>query len=743
MSIRLLVGSALLGWAVALAACGGGGGGAPAEGVTAASPSSIFSKKATSFHVLGEGFTSTGAAVDVTLRAAAGTPFLGGTSASLTVPGVAQSDSLVDTGLPATEVATSFTAFVSVRRGDGVVLESSTPILNVVAQRVTGITPATIDSSATTSVTVTGAGFQTTSSTSATVVFTAAGGGLFHVGTGASNILSVPGTITSGSEVTAAITYAGVLGPTPASIHVVLSDGTTLPGTGTPVTFMPGANGVQGTWTYESVPSTTAGLDYGSTMERPIRGARVQLVKASGGAVVTTRELDANGAYKIAYGGSGSVIVRVLSETGPSHPPIRVEDNTDSDALYSSEGPPLAIGSGFQTADYVATSGWGGASYTGPRAAAPFAIMDVIYEAMSDFLAVRTISFPLCTVNWSIDNRPSAAFDVTTGEIGISHYSGELYILGKEDVDTDEYDQYVVAHEWGHWLEDQLSRSDSIAGPHSIGDYLDPTVAWGEGFGYAVAALVLAPNTINSNAVGIAQATGFGEDIEDNSLDATLPNTGWFSETSIEWLVYDLFDTANEAPHDNVTLGLGELYDVLVGAQKNTPYSTTIFSLISALKTAHPSAAGDIDTLCVLHGITPVADALGTGETNDGGWAPILPVYSPVMVNGPSVARTMFNGSSYNAVDATRRFYFTGTGSAVTIDALTPPPITFLDDFDILVRVYRKGARVADVDDFVTLGELFTLPSTIAGETYVVLIIDISPGSPDYTYPVDLLITSP
>jgi hypothetical protein len=56
-----------------------------------------------------------------------------------------------------------------------------------------------------------------------------------------------------------------------------------------------------------------------------------------------------------------------------------------------------------------------------------------------------------------------------------------MFLLGKEDVDTDEFDTHVVVHEWGHYFESAVSRSDSPGGNHALGDLLDARLAFGEG----------------------------------------------------------------------------------------------------------------------------------------------------------------------------------------------------------------------------------------------------------------------
>ncbi|HBC56115.1 MAG TPA: hypothetical protein DCZ03_03035, partial [Gammaproteobacteria bacterium] len=81
--------------------------------------------------------------------------------------------------------------------------------------------------------------------------------------------------------------------------------------------------------------------------------------------------------------------------------------------------------------------------------------------------------------------------DRSLGEIGGTFYSGrEIWLLGAENLDTEEYDKAVILHEWAHYYEDVFSRSDSIGGPHAIGELLDLTVAFSEGFANAFSGLV-------------------------------------------------------------------------------------------------------------------------------------------------------------------------------------------------------------------------------------------------------------
>jgi len=96
---------------------------------------------------------------------------------------------------------------------------------------------------------------------------------------------------------------------------------------------------------------------------------------------------------------------------------------------------------------------------------------------------------------WSVNNTLTSPTNIDAGELSASFYRGgsvgQLFLLGNASVDTEEFDDHVVMHEWGHYFEDKFSRSDSIGGAHTIGQSLDARLAFGEGWATALAAIVL------------------------------------------------------------------------------------------------------------------------------------------------------------------------------------------------------------------------------------------------------------
>jgi hypothetical protein len=131
--------------------------------------------------------------------------------------------------------------------------------------------------------------------------------------------------------------------------------------------------------------------------------------------------------------------------------------------------------------------------------------------------------------------------DIDAGELPTSFYRGDLdslFLLGDAGTDTEEFDDHVVVHEWGHYFEDVFSRSDSIGGSHSIGQRIDARLAFGEGWATALAAMALDdPQYCDTFVPGTSG--GFGIDTENNNSGSQ----GWFNEMSVATFLYDLWDT--------------------------------------------------------------------------------------------------------------------------------------------------------------------------------------------------------
>lgn len=387
-----------------------------------------------------------------------------------------------------------------------------------------------------------------------------------------------------------------------------------------------------GTVTYTDYPVTGSGVDYDSEQSKPVRGAIIQLLNASG-AELASGNTGSDGSYSLSGNVDGTARLLVRAELGlPSSVNTRVVDNTSNNALYTLVAD-VAVNSNAMTQNLNAGSGWGGSSYTGTRSAGPFSILDVIYQAQQLMLSVdSSVDFPLLTVNWSTLNS-SANGNISEGDIGTSFYlNNNLYILGRANSDTDEYDKAVIAHEWVHYFEDNLSRSDSVGGNHGQGDILHPSVAWSEGFATALASMIL-DNPLYIDTFGLGQNIGDITNVEQDSDSdsATFSGganpllDGYYSETSVMELLYDLFDDGS-SDDDPLALGFAPIYQVLTDELKTTKSFISLFPFLHFIKLESPANSALIDTLFSNENI----DVVNANEFDDPTDAALPPIYTEV-----------------------------------------------------------------------------------------------------------------
>ena len=546
---------------------------------------------------------------------------------------------------------------------------------------------------------------------------------------------------------------------------------------------------ISGVLEYE-LPNPNAGCDglnFSSIQLKPMRAVTVQLIDASSNAVLATTVSDDNGNYDFSADGQTSVFVRVRAELKNSDGQfwdVEVRDNTSNTGatlaqrpLYVLDGPADSPGGADETRNLRATHGWTGSGFTGARTAAPFSILDTIYSAMKLVMtADPTVNFASLDAFWSVNNNSTqgtGTFDqnVAIGEIGTSFYSGtinSLFLLGMDGDDIEEFDDHVIAHEWGHYFEDNFSRSDSIGGQHGLNDRLDARVAFGEGFATALSGMALNNPTYCDTFWSGGTLRGFDIRIEDEStvgIDG-VDRAGWYNESSVMKILYDLWDT-NIDGNDTSSLGFGPIYDVFTGPQAGNSAFTTIFSFIEALKVAGTGQNPFINTLLADENIAAAGiDRWGSTELNHPGSGDSDPIYTTIVPNGIPInicSNSEFDrtGSTLNAtgnklnehrflrmnITTSQRYTFDMQADAATILSLPAdnPPLRGQTDPDMYY--YLNGQlqnRLVGGDLEGTSGdanaENFTSSIVLAAGEYVIDFEDwryedseVDPGYPSRT----------
>ena len=475
---------------------------------------------------------------------------------------------------------------------------------------------------------------------------------------------------------------------------------------------------------FDDVPFNpgTSGLNYAQTSVAPVRGAVVEAVSTTDrSTILATTSTDDSGNYSLSFAAGSGFFLRVkaqMQQTGTASWNFRVVDNTDGNSLYALDGDDATNDGGIH--NLHAASGWGGSSYTGERNAAPFAILDAVYQAFHLVLSAdAALQFPPLDVHWSTINHESDDFTPATGAVGTFYRSGGdsnagIYLLGTENVDTDEYDTHVIVHEWGHYFQDKFSRDDSLGGSHAFGQKLDFRVAFSEGWGNAFSGMAT-NDAIYRDSGGSAQGSGFSINVESNTTSLK----GWFSESSIQSVLYDVFDS-NPDGVDTVSLGFGPIYTVMTSEVKTSDAQTGIFTFVTALKARNPAVASDIDAIVNGQGITSATmDEFGSTETHNGGDTANLPVYRNLTINAAAihVCSSTTNGES-NKLGNRRLFRFTvPRNESIQITAQSPVG----KDPDLVL--HQKGLQTPATSNSSATGKQ-QLSRTVSAGTLVLEVYD-------------------
>ena len=477
-----------------------------------------------------------------------------------------------------------------------------------------------------------------------------------------------------------------------------------------------------GVLTYDYVPNKGY-LDYNSTRQEPIRNMKIELFNASDDTLVSTSKTDDFGKYSFSVPSSGDYYWILTSSM--ANPNVVVVDNMNGYIEYAVQGSNRTINNNIEYS-YNAPSGWGESSYTSARVAAPFAILDSIYTTTKLINSYNSVDFSQhqLKVNWSVGNQASSSFDPPLGYIRTSsYYANQIFILGKENSDTDEYDRHVVVHEWFHYFEDYFSRSDSMGGAHGFGDIKDLTLAFGEGFATAMSGIVFyetdtSNNSINSYKYGdSSQGGGFQINMENGRTSTNInldPYPGWYSEISVIKILFDLVDDMAET-HDNISKNIGDIMDVMLGNQKTTSARTSIFSFINYLKINIPADTNDIDSLTTDNNIENVVDEFGSGEDNFHTWS-MSNVYEELDIGGTDITNFYLGGRGYLYNDMVNNRYikFTaqGTSTSLTLNASNTGHIFRL-------QVFKKDSLERNREFVSSNGAINEVFPTAVGETYV------------------------
>lgn len=285
---------------------------------------------------------------------------------------------------------------------------------------------------------------------------------------------------------------------------------------------------MSGTVTYADRPQTRTGL--GAPEVKPIPHALVSVVSEGLGVVVGSAYADAQGRYSVSYPPSKDVAIHLMvaAKVNPDLYDFKVNAK---EGIHAVGGPTVTAAESL-TVDLSVTDDFPAQGFN-------------VYATILAGLAYLEQVVP------GVKPQPLTAV-FYPGNKG-SYYQSDannINLFGLAQ-DTDGYDDTVIMHELGHFVQDTVSQSDSQGGAHD-GRPADPNLAMSEGFAsYWASAARNNPYYIDTWGVGGADA--WAVNLERTQYPAN-PN-GTMSQNISEWLVAEaLWDMIDQPTPDDDTM---------------------------------------------------------------------------------------------------------------------------------------------------------------------------------------------
>lgn len=326
-------------------------------------------------------------------------------------------------------------------------------------------------------------------------------------------------------------------------------------------------------------PQTTSSL--------PIRFAEVRVLNSSG-QVVQCGKTNSTGQLKALDGTSdlvisttsGSYTVEILARSNQSmnvsnskpvfKSYVSVKDDIYNNSVYKVSGTVNSTGSGSYLINLSATAQESVSAKIEGGAFNIYNNLITVYDYLSQ-LPNSNLDFTCLNnkldIYWTAGFNPYLYIDPNADPNNtISFYlkgDHELYINGgvSGDVavsDTDHFDDAVIIHEIGHYIEDACGTMDSPGGSHSGRYRIDPRLAWSEGWGNYLAAHIFRNKISQINPQVVGSLTSAGWVYYFDSMGYTDPANP--SASGDEYIRFNLAVAGNNTTFDpvNPTLYPGE-----------------------------------------------------------------------------------------------------------------------------------------------------------------------------------------
>jgi hypothetical protein len=284
---------------------------------------------------------------------------------------------------------------------------------------------------------------------------------------------------------------------------------------------------------------------------RPVAGSRVELVRSKDEKVLASGVTQQDGTYQLPLTLSEATLVY-----------LRVLAQTDNARVVSVHGAVLfSIGSTAFPIEETSNLTKNLEAVDKNRGSGPFNILAAVAQANRLVRSVEPkLALPSVTIHWDTDYVEGTSFE---GDLG-------AYINGKRDENSDEFDDTVIIHEYGHFLARNLSRDDTPGGPHWLGDRVDPRLAWSEGWAtFFACASVNDPFFVDTLKPGDNFA--FSLDQPDSVTD----NPGYWSEYTVASSLWNIFAPRHKGT-SHLGIGFSPIWEVFRGPLRTDRFASLV-----------------------------------------------------------------------------------------------------------------------------------------------------------------------
>jgi hypothetical protein len=507
----------------------------------------------------------------------------------------------------------------------------------------------------------------------------------------------------------------------------------------------------------------------GPSSNLPIRYAEVAIVNSSN-TVLGCGTTDANGAFSI----------NIQRTTSNVRAEVRSRANTSGELVASVLDSPKTSNYHFiRTANYVV----GNLSRTLSNTIAPhdgnveggaFNILDRLYEA-NEFLRTETASCntfdaacspvtnaPKVSAYWKKGFNPGTYLGNAASDTVSFYLSGtsRLYIVGGvsgdvNSADTDHFDDAVIVHEYGHFLEDMYAGSDSQGGPHNANSVLDARLAWSEGWA-TYFSLVARNSPLYIDTYGNTDGTTgryFYHNLDTNSpkrdpsqVGYTVPaGQGIFREFGIARSLLDMTDADGASPRDNdgTQINFEEFWTIFAGTNKFSA-SSTKFRNAGLFFYMHDALAGNTSIVTEIQDefmFDPVANDFRAHYAVPavGGACTDTASIKPANNNDKSEDGSFENSNQFSSND----FYqLTHGGGALTLNLIRKS-----GSLDLDLYLYREdytygetASMLANSQNSGTSNESITISNLVAGTYMINVMVYTAPlvGTSEAAWPTNV-----